>query len=78
MPKDFIQSHSQRAQQKGTPFGVVEDFDSFVREASMLPDGRPVRMSINNPIEQHFMNVADKHGVLDEILDPFSDYDDEY
>jgi len=66
-----------RAQAKGTPWGVVEDFDSFVREAGMLPDlsRRPI-FNITSPLEMHFMNVADKHGILDSIID--GDEDDFY
>lgn len=62
---------------KGTPWGVVEDFDSFVREAGMMPDlsNRP-RFAINDPLEMHFMNVADKHGILDAIID--GEYEDYY
>lgn len=60
---------------KNVPFGTVAGFDSFVREAGMLPDlSRPVRFAINDPLERHFMEVADKHGVLDQILD--EDYDE--
>ena len=59
-----------RARAKKTPFGVVEDFDSFVRESGMLPDlGRRTVFAINDPLEMHFMNVADKHGILDAVID---------
>ena len=59
---------------KHVPFGTVAGFDSFVREAGLLPDGRPTRFAINDPLERHFMEVADKHGVIDRILD--EDYDE--
>ena len=63
-----------KAKSKGTPWGVVEDFDSFVREAGMSPDlNRRTVFAISNPLEQHFMNVADKHGILDAILDGHED-----
>lgn len=66
---------ASRAQAKGTPWSVVEDFDSFVREAGMLPDlSRRTRFNITDPLEMHFMNVADKHGILDRILDGEDDY----
>ena len=68
--KTFHQECSERALRKGTPQHVVEDFDSFVREAGMLPTDKRVIFNIRNPLEQYFMNVADKHGVLDQILDP--------
>ena len=73
----FWEQSANRAQAKGTPWGVVEDFDSFVREAGRLPDlsNRP-RFVINDPLEMHFMNVADKHGILDSVLD--GDYEDDY
>lgn len=62
------------AQKKGTRWGVVEDFDSFVREAGMLPDlKRRTHFAINDPLEMHFMNVADKHGILDGIIDGYED-----
>ena len=48
---------------------VIRNFDDFMEEAKMLPDfNDPPVFAISNPLEQHFMNVADKHGVLDEIL----------
>lgn len=58
------------ARRKGTPAGVVEDFDSFVREAGMLPDlnGR-TRFNVTDPLEMYFMGVADKHGIFDAVLD---------
>ena len=49
--------------------GVIKNFDDFVDECKMLPDGNPVTVSISSPIEQYFMNVADKHGILDAIMD---------
>lgn len=48
---------------------VIRNFDDFVDEAKMLPTGEDVRVDIRNPMEQYFMDVADKHGVLDEIID---------
>lgn len=59
---------AERAKAKGTPWGVVEDLDSFVREAGMLPDlSRRTRFAVNDPLERHFMSVADKHGILDAL-----------
>lgn len=75
--KTFIEDCSDKARAKGTPFGVVEDFDSFVREASMLPDlSRRTVYAINDPLERYFMDVADKHGIIDGIID--GDFDDYY
>lgn len=64
-----LEHHINNARRKGTPVGTVEDFDSFVREASMLPDMTPTRFNITDPLEMHFMSVADKHGVIDRMLD---------
>jgi hypothetical protein len=65
---------SKRSKTKGTPWGVVEDFDSFVREAGMMPDlNRRTVFAINNPLEHHFMNVAEKHGIIDGICDGYGD-----
>lgn len=66
---------TDRSRAKGTPWGVVADFDSFVREAGMMPGNSPT-FAVNDPLERHFMEVADKHGVLDAILD--DDRDDWY
>ena len=73
----FWEKSANKSQAKGTPWGVIEDFDSFVREAGILPDlsNRP-RFAINDPLEMYFMDVADKHGVIDSVLD--GDYDDYY
>jgi hypothetical protein len=60
---------------KDVPWGVIRGYDSFVREAGMMPDlSRRPTFAINDPLEMHFMNVADKHGVLDAILDGEEDY----
>jgi len=68
--------HAKKAESKGTPWGVVEDFDSYVREAGMLPDSsRRTIFAINSPLEAHFMNVADKHGIFDCMED---DRDEDY
>ena len=63
----------RRARAKGTPWGVVEDFDSYVREAGMLPDltRQPV-FRVNDPMELRFMEIADKHGIFDNM-----EYDDD-
>ena len=67
---------AERAKAKGTPWGVVEDFDSFVREAGMMPDlNRRTVFAVNNPLERYFMDAADKHGIIDGICDG---YDDDY
>jgi hypothetical protein len=67
--RTLMERSSARAHAKGTPGGVIEDFDSFVREAGMLPTMRRRVFAISSPLEMHFMNVADKHGILDGILD---------
>lgn len=73
-PASSWEEADRRARAKGTPWGVVEDFDSYVREAGMSPDlSRRPTFRINDPLEQHFMNVADKHGIFDAM-----DYEDDY
>jgi hypothetical protein len=75
--KTMWERSAARARDKGTPFGVVEDFDSFVREAGMLPDlSRRTRFAINDPLEMRFMEIADKHGVMDRFI--FGDDEDCY
>lgn len=54
---------------------VIKNFDDFVEEAKMLPAFEEPQFAINNPLEQYFMDVADKHGVLDEILDGEDEYE---
>ena len=75
--KTMWEDCADAARKKGTPWGVVEDFDSFVREAGMLPDlSRRARFNVTDPLEMYFMDVADKHGIFDAVLD--GDEDDYY
>lgn len=48
---------------------AIRNFDDFVEESKMLSDGNEPEFAITNPLELHFMHVADKHGVIDEICD---------
>lgn len=58
---------------------VIRNFDDFVEEAGMLPDlSAPAEIHISNPLELYFMQVADKHGILDRILDQDEFYEGEY
>jgi hypothetical protein len=68
----------KRARAKGTPHGVIQDFDSFVREAGKLPDliNRP-KFKVSDPVEMHFMDIADKHGVFDRMFQEWEE-DDHY
>lgn len=52
---------------------TIRTFDDFVEETKMLPSLTPVDFSVTDPLEQHFFNVADKHGIIDALLDPFYD-----
>lgn len=48
---------------------IVRNFDDFHQETKMLPDlSRQPIFHVDSPIEQYFMDVADKHGVLDEMI----------
>jgi len=49
---------------------VIHSFDDFVQEAAKLPDLSRAPIFHLDPLEAHFFSVADKHGVIDEILDP--------
>lgn len=51
----------------------IHTFDDFVEEAKMLPDGNEPRMSVTDPLELYFFEVADKHGIIDAILDDEGD-----
>lgn len=53
---------------------TIRNFDDFVEEAKMLPDGHEPDINITNPLELRLMEIADKHGILDQILDPDSDF----
>lgn len=69
------ESSTRKARAKGTPFGVVEDFDSYVRERGMLPDlNSRVVYAISDPLERHFMKVADKHGIFDGMEDEMDEW----
>lgn len=48
---------------------IVRNFEDFHQEAKMMSDlsGQPI-FHVDSPIEQYFMDVADKHGVLDEMI----------
>lgn len=48
---------------------TIRNFDDFVEESRMLPDGANINYAINDPLERRFMEIADKHGVIDQILD---------
>lgn len=66
----------ESARIKGTPYGVIEDFDSLVREASRPPVlGRSPIFSVTNPIEAYFLDVADKHGIIDRMYDEWENGD---
>lgn len=55
---------------------TVTTFDELEDEARLLPDlTRELVISPRNALEQHFFNVADKHGI-----DPFADdyFDQDY
>lgn len=55
---------------------LIESFDQLEDEARLLPDlQRDVVIRPANTIEQHFFDVADKHGI-----DPFADdyFDQDY
>lgn len=54
---------------------VIRSFDDFVEEAGMMPTLDDEISWQLNPLEQYFMDVADKHGVIDEILDGDNDYE---
>ena len=55
---------------------TINNFEDFVEESKKLPDlDRLLNFNLD-PLEQHFFNVADKHGIIDRMLD--ADYDDEY
>jgi hypothetical protein len=49
---------------------VIESFDDFEREISMMSDlGRRPVFSFKNQLEAHLFDVAEKHGVIDEMID---------
>jgi len=57
---------------------IIRTFDDFTQEAAMLPDMlRETSISVTNPLERALFDVADKHGVLDQMLSDQLD-DQEY
>lgn len=48
---------------------TIRTFDDFVEESEMLPDGREPDICITDPLEQFFFDVADKHGIIDRLID---------
>jgi len=54
----------------------ITSWDEFIRETKMLPDGREPKFNITSPLEQHLFGVADKHGVMDQVLN--EDFNEDY
>lgn len=48
---------------------TIRTFDDFVEETKMMPNGTPVDFNVTSPLEQYFFDAADKHGVIDQLLD---------
>ena len=46
----------------------VTSFDDLV-EASRFLSGITLTNNVTSPLEQHFIDVADKHGVIDSLFD---------
>ena len=46
-------------------------FDDIIEESQMLPGGLDDEYDIcmKTPLDQYFLDVADKHGVIDEMFD---------
>lgn len=57
---------------------VIRNLDDFISEAKMLPALEERVFAVTDPLEAHFMRVADKHGVLDQILDQYNGNGDAY
>lgn len=53
---------------------TIRSFDDFLDEAKTLPTGEDRPVSPRSQLEEHFFDVADKHGVFDEILGDEQDY----
>lgn len=62
------------------PRKIIKDFDEFIEECKMLPDlNRERVIKPSNSLEAHFLNVADKHGIIDHYynqLDNEDNYDE--
>lgn len=55
---------------------TINTFDDYVKEAGMLPDlNRKLNFNLS-PLEEHFFDVADKHGIFDHMED--DEFYDEY
>lgn len=48
---------------------VIRTFDDFVEECQMLPDKREPQFQVTDPLEQHFFEQAEKHGIIDRLID---------
>lgn len=57
---------------------TINTFNDFVEESKKLPDlNRKLNFNLS-PLDQHFFDVADKHGVIDQMLDDEYDMDDQF
>lgn len=46
---------------------VIRNFDDLVEESKMCPTDDDYVFNLD-PLEQHFFDVADKHGIIDEMF----------
>lgn len=53
---------------------VIRNFDDLVEHSKLLPGARMPVFQLD-PLEEHLMDVADKHGIIDQLLE--SDWEDE-
>ena len=53
--------------------GVVRNWDDMVGYAKLLPGAGSPTFSLS-PLESHFFAAADKHGVMDELLNDGYDF----
>lgn len=49
--------------------GVIRNWNDFLGQASLLPDLSRSPTFALGPMESHFFAVADKHGIIDSVLD---------
>lgn len=61
------------------PRRVIRNVDDLMLECRMLPEIRDIVIKPENPIEDYFLRMADKHGIVDDYnarFDSEDNYDD--
>lgn len=58
------------------PRKPIRTFDDFAEECKKLPTLEPREFKVTDPLERFFFDAAEKHGVVDAMLDEDSELED--